>query len=145
MKQLLELCGDTVDWADQCIQQVESTYHALADGTRYVYDRVSAHEKITEEWIRSELATMASTYQAFATEVWQAIIKQTQVTNQQQICQMTQLAWVNDSLSFLAETNVARSQHLANFQGNVELWASAHQDRVNMLEKQLQEVLLEIQ
>jgi len=41
---------------------------------------------------------------------------------------------------------VARSQHLANFQGNVELWAEEHQkradeqqQRVEYLEHQLQE------
>ena len=40
---------------------------------------------------------------------------------------------------------MARNQHLANFQGNVELWAAAHQARVSTLEAQLQEARTEIQ
>jgi len=75
LKRLLELCSDTIDRTDQRIQWVESAYHALADGTRYVYDRVSANEKIAEEWIRSELTAVASAYQTFATDIWQAIIE----------------------------------------------------------------------
>ena len=52
---------------------------------------------------------------------------------------------MNDALSFLAEANTARNQHLANFQGNLELWAAAHQNRVSALENQLREARAEIQ
>jgi len=61
------------------------------------------------------------------------------------MCQATQLTRVNDALSFLAEANKARNQHLANFQGNVELWAASHQNRVATLENQLREARAEIQ
>jgi len=144
--QLVHLCGNTVDHADQWIQQIEQAYRDLSDGTRYVYDRLSANQRITGEWIRSELAGAASAYQAFAYNVWGAIIERTQEADQKQVGQATQLARLNDSISFLAEANVARSQHLANFQGNVELWAEEHQkradkqqQRVEYLEHQLQE------
>jgi len=40
---------------------------------------------------------------------------------------------------------MARNQHLANFQGNVELWAAAHQNRVSTLENQLRKARAEIQ
>jgi len=146
LAQLVHLCGNTVDHADQRIQQIEQAYRDLSDGTRYVYDRLSANQRITGEWIRSELAGAASAYQAFAHNVWGAIIERTQEADQKQIGQTTQLARLNDSISFLAEANVARSQHLANFQGNVELWAEEHQKRadeqqqqVEYLERQLQE------
>jgi len=146
LAQLVHLCGNTVDHADQRIQQIEQAYRDLSDGTRYVYDRLSANQRITGEWIRSELAGATSAYQAFAHNVWGAIIERTQEANQKQVGQATQLVRLNDSISFLAEANVARSQHLANFQGNVELWAEEHQKRadkqqqwVEYLEHQLQE------
>jgi len=144
--QLVYLCGNTIDHADQRILQIEQAYRDLSEGTRYVYDRLSANERITGDWIRSELASAASAYQAFAQNVWGAIIKRTQEADQKQVGQATQLTRLNDSISFLAEANVARSQHLANFQGNVELWAEEHQkradeqqQRVEYLERQLQE------
>ena len=95
--------------------------------------------------IRSELASAANAYQFLATNVWQAILERTNEANERQICQATQLARVNDALSFLAEANTARNQHLANFQGNVELWAVEHQNWVATLENQLREARAEIQ
>ena len=138
LRQLVALCGNTVDLADQRIQKIEESYQALTDGTRYVYDRVSANEKITGDWIRSELATAANAYQTFTSHVWQAIIDRTQEANQRQIHQATQIACMNDSLGFLAEASGAPSQHLANFQGNVDLWANEHQAKVAQLEDQAQ-------
>ena len=146
LAQLVHLCGNTINHADQRIPQIEQAYRDLSEGTRYVYDRLSANERITGDWIRSELASAASAYQAFAHNVWGAIIEQTQEADQKQVGQATQLTRLNDSISFLAEANVARSQHLANFQDNVELWAEEHQkradeqqQRVEYLERQLQE------
>ena len=150
--QLVHLCGNTVDRTDQRIQQIERAYQDLSDGTRYVYDRLSANGKITGAWIRSELAGAASAYQAFTQNVWGAIIERTQEAYQKQAGHATQLTRLNDSIAFLAEANVARSQHLANFQGNVELWAEEHQKRadeqqrrVAQLEHQLQEAREESQ
>jgi len=127
------------------MQRIEEAYRTLAEGTRYVCDRVHANEKIAEEWIRSELASAANAYQSLATNVWQAILERTDEANDWQICQATHLARVNDALSFLAEANTARNQHLAHFQGNVELWAAKHQNRVTTLENQLREARTEIQ
>jgi len=127
------------------MQEIEKAYQILSDGTRYVYDRVSANERIAGNWIRSELSAAASAYQEFTRDVWQAIIEKTQEANQKQICQATQIARVKDSLAFLAEANVARSQHLANFQGNVENWAIAHQQKVASLEEELRKAQEEIQ
>jgi len=72
-----------------------------------------------------------------ALNVWQAILERTNEDNQWQICQATQLIHVNDALAFLAKANVARSQHLATFQGNVELWAADHQRKMTRVEKEL--------
>jgi len=137
LAQLVGLCGNTIDHNDQKIRQIEQAYLELSEGTRYVYDRLSANEKITGEWIRSELASAATAYQAFAQNVWGAIIERTQEAADKQAGQAAQLARLNDSISFLAEANVARSQHLANFQGNVEIWANEHQNRVEFLEERL--------
>jgi len=138
LAQLVQLCGNTVDHADQRIQQIEQAYRDLSDGTRYVYDRLSANQRITGEWIRSELAGTASAYQAFAHNVWGAIIERTQEADKKQVGQATQLTRLNDSISFLAEANVARSQHLANFQGNVELWAEEHQKRADRQQQRVE-------
>ena len=61
------------------------------------------------------------------------------------MCQATQLTRVNDALAFLAEANVARSQHLASIQGNVELWAAEHQAKVAYLETELRKAQEAIQ
>jgi len=145
LAQLVRLCSNTVDKTDQRIKQIEQAYNDLSEGTRYVYDRLRANETITGDWIRSALASAATAYQAFAQNVWGAIIERTQETTQKQAGQATQLARLNDSISFLAEANIARSQHLANFQGNVELWAEEHQKRVEYLERQLLEAREETQ
>jgi len=145
LQQLTELCGDAYDRTDQRTREIEQAYQTLAEGTRYVYDRVNTNEKIAEEWIRSELSKAANVYQSLARNVWQAIIERTNEANEQQICQATQLTRVNDALSFLAEANTARNQHLANFQGNVELWVASHQNRVAALKNQLREARAEIQ
>jgi len=121
LRRLTELCGDAYDRTDRRTREIEQAYQTLAEGTRYVYDRINANEKIAEEWIRSELSSAANAYQSLASNIWQAILEHTSEANERQICQATQLARVNDSLSFLAEANAARNQHLANFQGNVEL------------------------
>jgi len=73
------------------------------------------------------------------------MIERTNEANERQKCQATQLARVNNALSFLAEANTAQNQHLANFQRNVELWAAAHQNRVATLEIHLWEARAEIQ
>jgi len=145
LKQLTEMCGDAYDRTDRRPREIEQAYQTLAEGTRYVYEQVNADEKIAEEWIRRELSKAANAYQSLARNVWQAIIERTNEANERQICQATQLARVNDALSFLAEANTARNQHLANFQGNVQLWAAAHQNQVSTLENQLWEARAEIQ
>jgi len=145
LQRLTELCGDAYNRTDRRIREIEQAYQTLAECTRYVYDRVNANEKIAEEWIRSELSSAANAYQSLARNVWQAIIERTNEANERQICQATQLARINDAMSFLAEANTAQNQHLANFQGNVELWAAAHQNRVTTLENHLWEARAEIQ
>ena len=46
---LTELRGDTYDTTDRRRREIEQAYQTLAEGTRYVYDRVNANEKIAEE------------------------------------------------------------------------------------------------
>jgi len=145
LRQLTELCGNTIDRTNQRMQQIEEAYSTLAEGTRYVYDRVHANEEIVEAWVRTELTNAANAYQTLAHDVWQAILERTDEDNQRQICQATQLTRVNDALAFLAEANTARSQHLATFQGNVELWAADHQRKMSRVEEELRRAREEIQ
>jgi len=49
LTKLVRLCGNTVDHTDQRIRQIEQAYRDLLEGTRYVYDRLSANEQITGE------------------------------------------------------------------------------------------------
>ena len=51
-RQLTELCGNAVDHTDRRMQQIEQAYQELSNGTRYVYDRMSANEEVAEAWIR---------------------------------------------------------------------------------------------
>ena len=89
LKWLTELCGDAYDKTDRRTREIEKAYQTLAEGTRYVYDRPNANEKIAEEWIRSELVSAANAYQSLATNVWQAILERTSEANERQICQVT--------------------------------------------------------
>jgi len=45
------------------MQRIEQAYYTLAEGTRYVYDRVNANEENAEAWIHTELANVANAYQ----------------------------------------------------------------------------------
>jgi len=38
LRQLTELCGNTIDKTDRQMQQIEEAYRILAEGTQYVYD-----------------------------------------------------------------------------------------------------------
>jgi len=145
MKELIGLCGNTIDQTDQRMQQIEYAYQTLAEGTRYVYDRVNANQEIEEAWVRSKLAAAANAYQTFTRNVWQAIIERTNEATEGQVCQATQLARVNDALAFLGEANTARNQHLATFQGNVELWATHHQQKVAELQQEQRQAQNDIQ
>ena len=145
LKELVRICGNMVDHTDQRIQRIEHAYQALAEGTRYVYDRCNANQEIEETWVRSELAAAANAYQTFTRNVWQAIIEQTNESTERQVCQATQLTRVNNTLAFLGESNTARSQHLATFQGNVELWAADHQQKVAELQQELRQARNDIQ
>jgi len=137
LRHLTELCGNAVDRTDKRIQRIETAYQTLAEGTRYVYDRMEANEEVAEAWVRSELANAANAYQTFTREVWQAIIDRTDEAAAKGVGHATQLARINDAISFLGEANVAQSQHLATFQGNVEIWAANYENRVETLERLL--------
>jgi len=50
--------------------RIEEAYKTLAEGTRYVYDRVHANEEIAKTWVRTELANAANAYQTLAQNVW---------------------------------------------------------------------------
>jgi len=49
LRRLTELCGDAYNKTDQRTREIEEAYQTLAEGTRYVDDRVNANEKIAEE------------------------------------------------------------------------------------------------
>jgi len=49
LKRLTELCSNAYDRTDRRTREIEQASQTLAEGTRYVYDRVNANEKIAEE------------------------------------------------------------------------------------------------
>jgi len=145
LRELVGLCGNTVDRTDQRMQCIENAYQALAEGTRYVNDLCNTNQEIEKAWVRSKLMAAANAYQTFTRNVWLAIIERTNKSTERQVCQATQLVRVNDALAFLGEANTARNQHLATFQRNVELWAAQYQDKVAGLEEELCQARAEIQ
>ena len=92
-----------------------------------------------------ELTHAANVYQTLAQNIWQVIIERMSEANQRQICQATQLVRVNNTLAFLGGANTAWGQHLATFQGNVELWAADHQRKMTKVEDELRQARDEIQ
>jgi len=134
LRQLMEVCGDTVDCTDRRIQQVEKVYYKLSQATPYLYERMAAKEEIEEAWVRNELAVAANAYQTFTRQIWEAIIERTKEAEVQRLHQATQVAQMKDAVAFLGEAEVARNQHLTLFQGNVEKWAADHQQKVDGLE-----------
>jgi len=48
LRQITELCGNKIDRTDQQMIRIEEAYQTLAEGTRYIYDRVNANEEIAE-------------------------------------------------------------------------------------------------
>jgi len=144
LRQLTKLCGNTIDKTNQRMVRIEEAYQTLGEGTSYVHDRVHANEGIAETWVRTKLVNPTNAYQTLAQNVWQAILECTNKDNQWQICQATQLTRVNDALAFLVEANAAWSQHLATFQGNVELWAADHQRKISQVGEELRQARDEI-
>ena len=51
---------------------------------------------------------------------------------------------MNDGHAFLAEANAAPSQHLATFQGNIELWVADHQRKMTQVKEELRRARDEI-
>ena len=138
LHQLMEVCGDTVDWTDRRIQQVEKAYYKLSQGTQYIYERMEAKEEIAEAWVRNKLTAAANAYKTFIQQIWEAIIEQTKEAEVQRLHQATQVARMKDAVAFPGEADVARNQHLTLFQGNVEKWATDHQQKVDGLERERQ-------
>jgi len=133
---LMEVCGDTVDWTDRRIQQVEKAYYKLSEGTQYIYERMEAKEEIAEAWVRNKLTAAANAYKTFIQQIWEAIIEQTKKAEVQRLHQATQVARMKDAMAFPVEADVARNQYLTLFQGNVEKWATDHQQKVDGLERE---------
>ena len=77
LRQLYEACGNKFDPNDQRYRNIEKAYTALYNGCRYVYNQAQSNTKISEDWIRSELAVAANAYQTFSRQVWQGIIEHT--------------------------------------------------------------------
>jgi len=78
----------------------------------------------------------ANSYQLFTWQVWDAIIERTASVEAQRMHKATQVTRMHDVVAFLTEANLARNQHLLEFQGNVEKWAADHPRKVEMLEQQ---------
>jgi len=103
---------------------------------QYIYERTEAKEEIAEAWGRNELTAAANAYHTFTRQIWEAIIERTKEAEVQLLHHATQVARMKDAVAFLGEADVARNQHLALFQGNVEEWAANHHQKVDGLERE---------
>jgi len=136
LRQLLDLCGNTMDRTDRRIRKIEAAYNRLSQGAQYVYEQLEAKELISGDWVRNELMVVANAYQAFTRQVWEAIIDRTTTEEVQRMHQTTQITRMHDAVAFLSEVNLARNTHLVEFQGNVEKWAADRQQKVEAHERQ---------
>jgi len=69
LRQLLDVCGNTMDRTDRRIRRIEAAYTRLAQGAQYVYEQLEAKELISGDWVRNELMVAANSYQAFTRQV----------------------------------------------------------------------------
>jgi len=139
LRQLMDVCGNTLDHTDRRIRRIEAAYNRLAQGAQYVYEQMEAKEQISGNWVRNELMVSANAYQMFTRQVWEAIIEHSTTSDLHRVHEATQVARMHDAVSFLSEANLAQNVHLMEFQGNVEKWAADHQKKVETLERQRSE------
>jgi len=144
LRQLYEACSNKFDRSDTRMAAIELAYEELAERARYIYEQTQKQAQISEDWIRTELATTANAYQTFSQKVWEGISVQASDIGLRQAHQGTQLARLHDALAFQSEANIARGQHLAKFQGDVTNWAAQYNDRTAALETALQNTREEI-
>ena len=139
LRQLRDICGNTLDHTDRRIRRIEAAYIQLAQGAQYVYEQMEAKEQISGDWVRNELMVSANADLAFNRQVWEAIIEHSKTSDLHRVHKATQVARMQDTVAFLSEANLARNVHLMEFQGNVEKWAADHQKKVETLEQQQNE------
>jgi hypothetical protein len=144
LRQLYEERGNHFDRSDQRIVAIERAYNEFLNGAQYVYEQTQSNARISEEWIRTELATTANAYHTFSQQVWEGIAATTTNLGLQQAHQGTQLAHLHNTLAFQLEANITRSQHLVKFQGDVTFWATRQTARTEKLEEELRRAKKEI-
>ena len=57
---LYEACGNKFDRTDARMVAIEAAYNELAGGAQYLYEQTQNNVRVSEEWIRTELATTAN-------------------------------------------------------------------------------------
>ena len=136
LRQLMDVCGNTLDHTDQHIRWIEAAYNQLSQGAQYVYEQMEGKKQISGDWVRNEVIVSANAYQAFTRQVRETIIEHSKTGDLHRVHKVTQVARMHDAVAFLSEANLARNVHLMEFQGNVEKWAADHQEKVETLEQQ---------
>jgi len=139
LRQLMDICGNTLDHTDRRVRRIEAAYNRQAQGAQYIYEQMEAKEQISGDWVRNELMVSANVYQAFTRQVWEAILKHFKTSDLHRVHEATQVARMHDVVAFLSEANLARNIHLMEFQGNVGKWTADHQRKVETLEQQRNE------
>jgi len=139
LRQLMDVCGNTLHHTDRRIRRIEAVYNRLAQGAQYVYEQMEAKEQISGDRVRNELMVSANAYQAFTRQVWEAIIEHSTTSDLYRVHEATQVARMHDAVAFLWEANLARNVHLMEFKGNIEKWSADHQKKVETLEQQRKE------
>jgi len=108
LRQLMDVCGNTLDRTDRLVRRIEAAYNRLAQGAQYVYEQMEAKEQISGDWVRNELMVSANAYQAFTRQVWEAIIEHSKMSELHRVHEATQVARMHNAVAFLSEANLAR-------------------------------------
>ena len=69
LRQLMDVCGNTLDHTDRRVRQIEPAYNRLAQGAQYDYEQMEAREQISGDWVRNKLMVSANIYQTFTRQV----------------------------------------------------------------------------
>jgi len=107
LRQLIDICGNTLDHTDRRIRRIEAAYNRLAQGAQCVYEQMEAKEQISGDWVRNELMVSAHAYQAFTRQGWEGIIEHSKTSDLHRVHEAIQVARMHDAVAFLSEANLA--------------------------------------
>ena len=143
LQTLYEMCGDQFDRQDRRLRRIETNYTVLYESARYLHEQLGKEQRISADWLQTELTAAANAYQVFARDTWAAIEART--TDQAQKTQNHEMQLIRhqDALCFIQGANLARDNNALAFQQEVGAWAGGVNARADKVEKDLEKTRLE--